>query len=341
MSNHPRLKQIIEGAILAAEQPLSLDRLSQLFEKDPPGRSEIREVIEQIKEDCEGRGFELRQIASGYRFQVRKEVGPWVSRLWEEKPPRYSRAMLETLALIAYRQPLTRGDIEEIRGVSVSTNIMRSLSEREWVRIVGHRDVPGRPALFATTRTFLDYFNLRSLDELPTLSELRDLADSNEELNLAEEPLEIRSLELALDEMDRTEDTGQDDLDSVSEKVETIQENIRLFVQEDTVEDDEMDDEIDDEDADWDSDRSSTEAARIDANDTDKPSIDDSLTDAPDDDSTDTDISSIDDSVTDAPDVGSADSDTLDIEDAQMEPSNIDQTDTDATDLDNQNPEEL
>jgi len=244
MSDHPRLKQIIEGAILAAEQPLSLDRLSQLFEKDPPGRAEIREVIEQIKLDCEERGFELQQIASGYRFQVRKEVGPWVSRLWEEKPPRYSRAMLETLALIAYRQPITRGDIEEIRGVSVSTNIMRSLLEREWVRIVGHRDVPGRPALFATTRVFLDYFNLQGLDELPTLSELRDLADSNEELNLEEEAPQIRSLEL-LEEMDQTDSDEQDDLSRVSEKVATIQENIRLFVQEDAAEDDELDEDWD------------------------------------------------------------------------------------------------
>lgn len=252
MSNHPRLKQIIEGAILAAEQPLSLDRLSQLFEKDPPERAEIQEVIEQIRTDCEERGFELRQIATGYRFQVRKEFGPWVSRLWEERPPRYSRAMLETLALIAYRQPITRGEIEEIRGVSVSTNIMRSLIEREWVRVVGHRDVPGRPALLATTRTFLDYFNLQSLDELPPLSELRDLTAASEELN-QEEPLEIRSLELALEEVDQAADgEQQDDLVSASEKVAVVEENIRLFMQQGAAEDDALDEAERDADTDTD-----------------------------------------------------------------------------------------
>jgi|TARA_Y100000310_G_scaffold52174_1_gene47991 segregation and condensation protein B len=274
MSNHSQLKQIIEGAILAAEQPLSLDRLSQLFEKDPPDRAEIREAIEQIKADCEEKGFELQQIASGYRFQVRKEVGPWVSRLWDERPPRYSRAMLETLALIAYRQPITRGDIEEIRGVSVSTNIMRSLIEREWVRVVGHRDVPGRPALLATTRTFLDYFNLRSLDELPPLSELRDLAEGSEELNLADEPLEFRSLELALEDVHQEDDDDQqDDLASVSEKVAAVQENIRLFVQEGADEDVELDD------ADWD-DSAPADSQIVDASTTDGPDLDDSLVDA-------------------------------------------------------------
>ena len=274
MSNHSQLKQIIEGAILAAEQPLSLDRLSQLFEKDPPDRAEIREAIEQIKADCEEKGFELQQIASGYRFQVRKEVGPWVSRLWDERPPRYSRAMLETLALIAYRQPITRGDIEEIRGVSVSTNIMRSLIEREWVRVVGHRDVPGRPALLATTRTFLDYFNLRSLDELPPLSELRDLAEGSEELNLADEPLEFRSLELALEDVHQEDDDDQqDDLASVSEKVAAVQENIRLFVQEGADEDVELDD------ADWD-DSAPADSQIVDGSNTDGPDLDDSLVDA-------------------------------------------------------------
>lgn len=267
MSNHPRLKQIIEGAILAAEQPLSLDRLSQLFEKDPPERAEIQEVIEQIRTDCEEKGFELRQIATGYRFQVRKEFGPWISRLWEERPPRYSRAMLETLALIAYRQPITRGEIEEIRGVSVSTNIMRSLIEREWVRVVGHRDVPGKPALLATTRIFLDYFNLQSLDELPPLSELRNLAAASEELN-QEEPLEIRSLELALEEVDQTaDDEQQDDLVGASEKVAVVEENIRLFVQEGAAEDDALDDAECDADTDTDArdpDDSTAAASHID-----------------------------------------------------------------------------
>ena len=145
MSEIPALKQILEGAILAADKPLSIDILIQLFDGEQPSRADVKEVLLQIGDDCDGRGFELKKVASGYRFQVRSEFGSWVDRLWEDKPQRYTRAFLETLALIAYKQPITRGDIEEIRGVSVSTNIMRSLLEREWIRIVGHRDVPGRP----------------------------------------------------------------------------------------------------------------------------------------------------------------------------------------------------
>ena len=149
------LKQIVEGAIMAADQPLSIDQMISLFDKDQPARADVKEVLSEIESDCEGRGFQLKEVASGYRFQVRREYAEWVGRLWEERPPRYSRALLETLALIAYKQPITRGDIEDIRGVAVSTNIMRSLLEREWVRVVGHRDVPGRPAIYATTKTFL------------------------------------------------------------------------------------------------------------------------------------------------------------------------------------------
>jgi segregation and condensation protein B len=179
------LKKIIEGALLAANRPLSLDQLERLFEGDArPDRGAIREALRQLAEDCEGRGYELKEVGSGFRFQVRETVAPWVSRLWDEKPPRYTRALLETLALIAYRQPITRAEIEEIRGVAVSTHIVKTLTEREWVRVVGHRDVPGRPALFGTTRQFLDYFNLRSLDELPTLAELRDLDKLHPELDL-------------------------------------------------------------------------------------------------------------------------------------------------------------
>ena len=169
MSEIPALKQIIEGAILAADQPLSIDLMIHLFEHEPPTRAEVREALATITEECDGKGFELKEVASGYRFQVKTEYGQWVSRLWDERPPRYTRALLETLALIAYKQPITRGDIEEIRGVTVSTNIMRTLLEREWIRVVGHRDVPGKPAIYATTKSFLDYFNLSSLDELPTL----------------------------------------------------------------------------------------------------------------------------------------------------------------------------
>ena len=193
-----KLKQIIEGLLLAAGKPLSLTAMAELFsEEERPDDEVLRAVLEQIAQDCEGRGFELREVASGFRFQVRQELSEWVSRLWEERPQRYTRALLETLALVAYRQPITRGDIEEIRGVSVSSTIIRTLLDREWIRVVGHRDVPGRPAMFATTRQFLDYFNLKSLQDLPPLSEIRDLDKLNPELALEEDELAgMRVLEL-------------------------------------------------------------------------------------------------------------------------------------------------
>ena len=183
---HDKLQQIIEGALLAAGQPLTRERLQALFDGDEsqPDKQEILAALEDIQADCMGRGYELVEVASGWRFQVRAETARWVNRLWEEKPQKYSRALLETLALIAYRQPITRGDIEEIRGVAVSSHIIKTLAEREWVRVVGHRDVPGRPALYATTRQFLDYFNLKSLDELPTLGDLQDIDALNRQLDL-------------------------------------------------------------------------------------------------------------------------------------------------------------
>ena len=174
MTDQP-LKAIVEGALFAAGGPLTLDQLLGLFGEDErPERAAILDCIRELSADYEGRGIEIAEVAGGYRVQVRASVAPWVARLWDEKAPRYSRALLETLALIAYRQPITRGEIEDIRGVAVSTNIIKTLTEREWVRVVGHRDVPGRPALYATTRRFLDYFGLRSLNELPPLSEIRD-----------------------------------------------------------------------------------------------------------------------------------------------------------------------
>ncbi|MEH6563498.1 MAG: SMC-Scp complex subunit ScpB [Marinobacter sp.] len=178
-----RIQAIAEAALLAAGRPLSLDQLRELFtEDDRPARQIMEHVMMLLGQACEGRGFELRKVASGYRLQVREEFAPWVSRLFEEKPQRYSRALLETLALIAYRQPITRGEIEDVRGVTVSSNIIRTLLEREWVRVVGHRDVPGRPAMYATTRQFLDYFNLTGLDQLPPLSEIRDLEEIGREI---------------------------------------------------------------------------------------------------------------------------------------------------------------
>jgi segregation and condensation protein B len=184
-----KIKRILEAALLAARQPLSLERMGTLFtDGQRPSRGTLRTVLGELAGDCAERGIELTEVASGYRFQVRRELAPWVARLWEERPPRYSRALLETLVLIAYRQPITRAEIEEVRGVAVSTNIIRTLQERQWIRALGHREVPGRPAIYGTTRQFLDYFNLESLDQLPTLAEVRDLDQVAEGLQ--------RSLEL-------------------------------------------------------------------------------------------------------------------------------------------------
>jgi segregation and condensation protein B len=186
-----QLKPIIEAALLAASQPLGVVQLGDLFvEEDAVDREQIAKALEALAADCEGRGIELKEVASGFRYQVRQQVHPWISRMWTEKPSRYSRALLETLALIAYRQPITRPEIEQIRGVVVSSSIVKTLEEREWIRVVGHRDVPGRPALFGTTRAFLDYFNLKSLDELPPLSEIRDMEDP--QLRFDQEPMPVR-----------------------------------------------------------------------------------------------------------------------------------------------------
>ena len=180
-----QLQRILEAALLAAGQPLSPVQLAELFnEEERPPKGEISRALEQLRADCANRGVELKKVASGYRIQVRQEYNEWVSRLWKDRPQRYSRALLETMALIAYRQPITRGEIESVRGVSVSTNIIRTLQERDWIRVVGHRDVPGKPALFGTTKTFLDSFNLQNLDDLPTLAEIRDIENFEPELQL-------------------------------------------------------------------------------------------------------------------------------------------------------------
>ncbi len=181
------LRRIVEGALLAAGQPLTEDRLLSLIDEgERPEKAELKAVLEQIADSGAERGFELKQVASGWRFQVPEDLAPWVNRLWEEKPQKYSRAILETLAIIAYRQPITRGDIEEIRGVAVSSHIVKTLSERGWIKVVGQRDVPGKPSLYATTKEFLDYFNLRTLDDLPTLAEIRDIESLNRALDLGE-----------------------------------------------------------------------------------------------------------------------------------------------------------
>lgn len=186
--DYQKVKNIVEGALLAAAKPLSLNQLDDLFDlaghHERPNREQIRQAVKDLEEDYQNRGIELKQVGSGFRVQVRQDYEAWIGKLWQEKAPRYSRALLETLAIIAYRQPITRGEIEEIRGVAVSTNITRTLQEREWVKVVGHRDVPGKPAMFGTTKEFLDYFNLKSLDELPTLAELKNLDSFHPELDL-------------------------------------------------------------------------------------------------------------------------------------------------------------
>lgn len=208
------LKRIVEGALLAAGEALTTDRLIELFEEDQkPQKDEINAALQAVQADYEGRGFGLVEVASGWRFQVSADLAPWVNRLWEEKPQKYSRALLETLALIAYRQPLTRGDIEEVRGVAVSSHIIKTLAEREWIKVVGHRDVPGRPSLYATTRQFLDYFGLKSLDELPSLGELKDIDSLNANLNLGDQNDEAEQIAEAKDslaEADSEAGTGND-----------------------------------------------------------------------------------------------------------------------------------
>lgn len=187
-----KLKNIVEAALLAADAPLAVDQLARLFradEVDPETvRDDLREALKTLTEEAADRGYELARVASGYRYQVRQDLSPYISRLWEEKPPRYTRALLETLALVAYKQPVTRGDIEQVRGVSVSQNIMRTLLERGWIRVVGQREVPGRPSMYGTTKEFLDYFNLKSLDQLPPLAEIRALIEPL----VLEEPEELR-----------------------------------------------------------------------------------------------------------------------------------------------------
>lgn len=179
-----QLKPTIEALICAADHPLSVNHLFDLFtgDLDQPAKDDIRKVLHELVDDYQGRGLEIKQVASGFRLQVNPDYAPMIARLWQQKPPRYSRALLETLALIAYRQPITRGEIEAIRGVSVSSNIIKTLQEREWVKTLGHKDVPGKPSLYGTTSQFLDYFNLKSLNELPTLSEIKDLDRFHPEL---------------------------------------------------------------------------------------------------------------------------------------------------------------
>lgn len=212
---HNNISEIIEAALFAAGEPISIEKLSMLFEEEGrPTAKEIREHLQKLSEFYQTRAVELVEVASGFRFQARARYAPWLQRLWEQKPPRYGRAFLETLALIVYRQPITRGEIEEVRGVAVNTHIIKVLTERNWIKIIGHRDVPGKPALYGTTKEFLDYFNVKSLSELPTLNDLANLDELEKQLtaqmslnlNPAESDLPIEDEEISSSESECLEE---------------------------------------------------------------------------------------------------------------------------------------
>lgn len=213
----PALKQIIEAALMAAEGPMTVNQLVALFdEEERPEGKLVRDAIKALQDDCETRAVELKEVASGFRFQAKQDYAPWLKKMWEERPPRYSRAFLETLVLIAYRQPITRAEIEEIRGVAVNSHIVKTLAEREWIKVVGHRDVPGKPALLGTTKEFLDYFNLKSLSELPTLEELKDLDAKGNELE--------KQLELSQQHDAANEPNDELSAEDIGETVESAEE---------------------------------------------------------------------------------------------------------------------
>lgn len=216
------LGRIVEGALLSYGEALSVDRLLSLFEEaDRPEKQDVLDALKSLEVECQGRGYALVEVASGWRFQVASDLSQWVNRLWDEKPQKYSRALLETLSLIAYRQPLTRSDIEEVRGVAVSSHIIKTLAEREWIKVVGHRDVPGRPSLFATTRQFLDYFGLNSLEELPSLSELKDIESLNEKLQLEDDEVALEQDQI---EEAKVGDTSDDEVMAEVAVVDTQEE---------------------------------------------------------------------------------------------------------------------
>lgn len=223
------IKHFIESALLAAGRPMNIDQLQSLFDDaSAPDKTQIRQAISNLVDEYEDRGITIEEVASGFRVQIKASMADRLQKLWEDRPPRYSRAMFETLALIAYRQPMTRGEIEDVRGVSVSTNIVRTLLEREWVRVVGHRDVPGRPAMFGTTKLFLDYFGLKQLDDLPPLADLSDWETLRVQLNLPAveedeapvETAEVRDLPgLLAGEEDEADDQKDFDIDQIPELI--------------------------------------------------------------------------------------------------------------------------
>ena len=213
-----QLKYIVEAALLAAARPLDLATLQGLFgDEHPPERDDLRAAIVALQADYENRGITVQEVASGFRIQLRTSMSAWVSHLWEERAPRYSRALMETLSIIAYRQPVTRGDIEEIRGVGVTTNIMRTLLERNWIRVVGFRDVPGKPAIYGTTKDFLDYFGLKRLDELPPLADLKDLESLIAQLDLGDGEVLPGSLADLTGDAESMDDDESDELATVTQ----------------------------------------------------------------------------------------------------------------------------
>lgn len=243
MLENNQLKPLLEAILLAADKPLTEEQILALFlEEEKPSLGTLREALSELQEDLQERAIELVQVATGYRFQVKTEWSPWVSRLWEEKAQRYSRALLETLALIAYRQPITRGEIEDIRGVAVSTHIIKTLLEdREWIRVVGHREVPGRPALYATTKLFLDYFGLKNLQELPALPEILNLdtvtmgleagLEGKTEMEIPAGEIEEEQLHITMPAMGKVTE--------VTEVIEYIEEDLELEEEEEDLEDSE------------------------------------------------------------------------------------------------------
>lgn len=272
-----KVKMIIEGLLLAAGRPLTLESIAAVFNDDErPENDELLAVLARIGDECGDRGFELTKVASGYRFQVKQELAEWVGKLWEERPPRYTRALLETLALIAYRQPITRGDIEEIRGVAVSSNIIRTLLDREWIRVVGQRDVPGRPSMFATTKQFLDYFNLESLQQLPALSEIRDIDGGAKDLGFEAELAAARVLEMPenteeenpaeLSEDEKAQLLAEEEAIALSQKPldEILHPNGVPETSEESEESDELENELENEQEDEQTDEDDDEFAEID-----------------------------------------------------------------------------
>ena len=236
--------KVLEALLLAAAKPLSVESIAEVFDEDTrPNTRQIKAAIEQLSADISGRSYQISEVASGFRLQVRAEYSAWVGRLWEERPQRYSRAMLETLALIAYRQPITRGEIEDVRGVAVNTSIMKTLLEREWIRVVGYKDVPGKPAMLATTKTFLDYFNLRGLDQLPNLTELQALQPVADELSEAVEAVTVAAAHVGIaGEADSTiNNASQVSFSTLLEELEGMEHGLITEFSDITVTDNEID----------------------------------------------------------------------------------------------------